>query len=253
MEAKKVDTFQFKVMPFDDDFTGRLSWQVLGRNVLCCAQNHAAARGFDSLTVNGHRYLWVLSRMTFDIKRWPKMGEEYNISTWVRRYFRFFTDRVFELRNAQGEILGYVYTIWAMIDEITRQPQKLIESTFAPYLAPEIPIPESHSSRVRVETDEPTYSRHAYYSDIDQNNHVNSIRYIEYIMDAFPKDFFNSHEVRHLEIAYNSESYANDELSVFTESAGDNAFHVIIKKNIKSGKHADTVCRATVNFKEITI
>ena len=59
-EIRKADSFHFRVNPFEDDFTGRLSWSVLGKHVLACAENHAAARGFDRLTLNGRRFLWVL-------------------------------------------------------------------------------------------------------------------------------------------------------------------------------------------------
>jgi medium-chain acyl-[acyl-carrier-protein] hydrolase len=248
MILPKTDTCRYRVDPFDDDFTGRLSWNVLGKHVLACAEHHAGARGFDKFERDGHRYLWVLSRMVFEMEKWPRIGEDYAITTWVRRYYRYFTDRCFEVLDAEGNVIGRVFTIWAMIDGETRRPQVLGElfgHTFDPYVDMEHPFPQLQPGRCKVSTETPAYVRRAFYTDIDENDHVNSIRYIEFVLDAFPKDYFARHEVKHLEMAYNNESYSGDELSVFVEkqAAGD-AYNVIIRKN-----GGETVCHSAVEFR----
>lgn len=250
----KVDTFNYTVEPFDDDFTGRLSWGVLGKHILACAENHAKARGFDRLSLNGHRYLWVLSRMVFEMEEWPHLGEEYTISTWIRRYYRYFTDRYFDIHNAEGNVIGRVFTIWAMIDETTRKPQVLEElfgNTFDPYIETCRPCDVQPFSRIRSIEGPSTYNRTAYYSDTDENDHVNSIRYIEYILDAFPKQLFSTHQVSRLEIAYNAESHSGDQLGFFLKEAGQDTYHVIVRKNIVSDSEhpgGETVCHSAVTF-----
>ncbi len=245
---QKVDSFTYTVEPFDDDFTGRLSWGVLGKHVLACAENHAGARGFDRLEKDGHRYLWVLSRVVFEMDEWPRRGETYTISTWVRKYYRFFTDRCFDVANAEGHIIGRVFTIWAMIDSETRRPQALNElfgHTFDPYIEMERPCDIRPFSRIRVAQDAPAAMRQTYYSDIDENNHVNSIRYIEFILDAFPKNMYENREVCRIEMAYNSETYCDEMLQFFMEPAGEEDWHIVIKKGT-----GETVCHSAVTFKE---
>lgn len=256
MTEQKVDTFTYVVEPFDDDFTGRLSWNVLGKHVLACAERHAGTRGFDRLMQDGHRFLWVLSRMIFEIDRWPRLGETYSISTWVRRYYRYFTDRCFDIRDAEGRVIGRVFTIWAMINETTRKPQPLTElfgHTFDPYLETVRPCKMQPLSHIRVDADIPATTRRAYYSDIDENNHVNSIRYIELILDTFPQTFFASHEVRRLEIAYNTESYSGDSLSFYSQAVTPNDSFVIIKKNVglATSAEGETICHCAVTFAPI--
>lgn len=255
MTTEKVDTFNYIVNPFDDDFTGRLSWAVLGKHVLACAECHAGARGFDSLERDGKKYLWVLSRMIFEIDVWPRLGDKYSISTWVRRYYRYFTDRCFDIRDEQGNVIGRVSTIWAMIDAETRQPQNLTDlfgQTFDPYIEEERPCDVGHVSKIRVNQEQPIYERKPYYSDIDQNDHVNSIKYIEFLLDAFPKSNFENNEVSRLEIAYNSESRYGDTLSFYIGLAADSpedTFHVVVKK-----VGADTeqvVCHSSITFRSL--
>jgi len=258
MTCEKVDTFKYVVEPFDDDFTGRLSWNVLGKHVLACAERHAGARGFDRLTLDGHqRFLWVLSRMVFEMDEWPRLGDSYTISTWVRRCYRYFTDRYFDIANDEGHVIGRVFTIWAMINETTRKPQPLNElfgHTFDPYLETERPCDMQPLSRIRVNTETPVSIRPTYYSDIDQNNHVNSVRYIELILDTFPKELFSSHQVKHLEIAYNTESYCGDSLSFYTQSAGPDDYFVVIKKNVGHPEQplGETICHSAVTFAPIS-
>ena len=83
----------------------------------------------------------------------------------------------------------------------------------------------------------------AKYSDIDINGHVNSIRYIEHILDLFPIELYQTKRIRRFEMAYVAESYFGDELSFFCDEANENEFHVEVKKN-----GSEVVCRSKVIF-----
>ena len=244
--VQKVDSFTYTVEPFDDDFTGRLSWAVLGKHVLACAENHAGARGFDRLEKDGHRYLWVLSRIVFEMDEWPRRGERYTISTWIRQYYRYFTDRCFDVADASGKIIGRVFTIWAMIDAETRRPQVLeglFGHTFDPFIEMDRPCDVRPFSRIRVNKEQAAETRHTYYSDIDENNHVNSIRYIEHILDLFPVDAFKEKRVRRFEMAYVAETMATDTMAYYMDKVDDDNFDIEVKKN-----QTDVVCRSKVIF-----
>jgi acyl-ACP thioesterase len=83
----------------------------------------------------------------------------------------------------------------------------------------------------------------AKYSDIDINGHVNSIRYIEHILDLFPIELYKTKRIRRFEMAYVAESYFGDELSFFCDEVNANEFHVEVKKNGN-----EVVCRSKVIF-----
>ena len=59
------------------------------------------------------------------------------------------------------------------------------------------------------------------YSDIDLNGHVNSIKYIEHILDLFPMEMFREKRIRRFEMAYVAESYYGDTLSFYREQTGE--------------------------------
>lgn len=252
MAPGKTESLHYTVEPFDVDFTGRLSWNVLGKHILSSAERHAEARGFNHFSINGHRCLWVLSRMAFEMDSWPRVGENYTITTWIRRYYHYFIDRCFDIVDAQGHTIGHVFSIWAMINEQSRKPEmltKLFGSAFDTYLDTERPCNIKPFNHIRVETDVPAYSRRTYYSDIDENNHVNSIRYIEFVMDSFPKEVFGNKQVRRLEIAYNSESYCGNKLSFYTHCVDEDNYNIIIKKDAEpplTKNDDEIICHSSV-------
>ena len=257
MALQKIDTYPFSVAPFDDDFTGHLSWGVLGKHILSCAERHAGARQFDSMQSNGHQYLWVLSRMIIEMEQWPYLDEEYSIATWIRRYYYYFTDRCFDVMNAQQQVIGRVFTIWAMIDGTTREPQMLQElfgKTFDPYIDLERPYSAPSFSRIKQQSEQPIATREPHYSDIDQNGHVNSIRYIEYLLDLFPKERFAAQQVSRMEITYNCETYADEMLSFYIDPLSANDYHVTIRKNVGSEQHpkGQVVCHSALTFSNRT-
>jgi acyl-ACP thioesterase len=55
------------------------------------------------------------------------------------------------------------------------------------------------------------------YNDVDINGHINSVKYIEHILDLWPLDWYRTHQIRRFEIAYVAEAHAGDSLSFFME------------------------------------
>ena len=85
-----------------------------------------------------------------------------------------------------------------------------------------------------------------FYNDVDINGHINSVKYIEHVLDLWPLQWYREHGVRRFEIAYVAEAHAGDQLSFYREQTGEDEFCVRIVKN------GDTeVCRSKVAFKPI--
>ena len=240
-DDKKIGSYKFIAEPFHVDFNGRLTMGVLGNHLLNCAGFHASERGFGIATLNEDNYTWVLSRLAIDLEEMPYQYEEFTVQTWVENVYRLFTDRNFAIIDKDGKKIGYARSVWAMINLNTRKPADLLTlhgGSIVDYVCDE-PCPIEKPSRIKVATDQPCAKLTAKYSDIDINGHVNSIRYIEHILDLFPIDLYKSKRIQRFEMAYVAESYYGDELSFFEE----NEYHVEIKKN-----GSEVVCRAKVKF-----
>ena len=208
-EDSKIGTYDFVAEPFHVDFTGKLTMGVLGNHLLNCAGFHASERGFGMATLNE------------------------NIQTWVENVYRLFTDRNFALVNQEGKTIGYARSVWAMISMETRKPADLLTlhgGSIVDYVCDK-PCPIEKPGRIKVTETNPIAEYQTKYSDIDVNGHVNSIKYIEHILDLFPLEQFKEKRVRRFEMAYVAESYYGDTLSFYQEKVGADEYHIEVKKN----------------------
>lgn len=244
-QENKIGTYDFVAEPFHVDLNGQLTMGILGNHLLNCAGFHANDRGFGMSTLNEENYTWVLSRLAIELEDMPYQYEKFSIQTWVENVYRLFTDRNFALLNKDGKKIGYARSVWAMINMNTRKPADLLsmhDGQIADYICDyECPI-EKHS-RIKVTSQDVTCSLTAKYSDIDINGHVNSIRYIEHILDLFPIEFYKAMRIRRFEIAYVAESYYGDELKFYKEEADSGEYNIEVKKN-----NEEVVCRSKVFF-----
>ena len=245
-KENKIGTYRFVAEPFHVDFTGRLTLGVLGNHLLNCAGFHATERGFGIAQLNEDNYTWVLSRLAIELEEMPYQYEDFSIQTWVENVYRLFTDRNFAITDKTGRKIGYARSIWAMINMNTRKPADLLAlhgGSIADYVCQDEACPIDKPGRIKVTSTEPCAELTAKYSDIDINGHVNSIRYIEHILDLFPLDMFRTRRIWRFEMAYVAESYYGDRLSFFLDQPEADEYHVEIRKN-----GGEVVCRSKILF-----
>ena len=246
MNDTKVGTYQFVAEPFHVDFTGKLTMGVLGNHLLNCAGFHATERGFGIAEINENHYTWVLSRLAIELDDLPRQYENFSIHSWIENVYRLFTDRNFELVNKDGQTIGYARSVWAMISMETRKPADLftLHGERLNQYASDRECPIAKPARIKVSQSAPVAEYQTKYSDIDINGHVNSIKYIEHILDLFPMETFKRKSVHRFEMAYVAESYYGDTLSFYLEEKGDNEYDIEVKKN-----NQEVVVRSKVIFK----
>lgn len=217
-EQEKIATFPLTVEPMTDDVSRRLSWHTLGHLLLDCAGKHSTANGFGYKDIGRRHQVWVVSRIVMECTDRPTTGEAYCIDTFVSRIYRQFTDRMYVLRSADtGHAFGYAASTWAVIDYDTRQPVSLESPEFAPMakLVCDKSIPLAPPARIRVASTEPVATHRVAFSDLDRNGHMNSIRYIDLLLDVALDS--PTLAVRRLEVAYAREALFGDELLIYRE------------------------------------
>jgi medium-chain acyl-[acyl-carrier-protein] hydrolase len=162
---------------------------------------------------------WVLSRVTFEMKRYPTVNEEYTFTTWVESFNRHFSQRDMEVRDARGEVIGYVRTIWMIINFATREGVDLTKLNFnINYISTkECPIPMQPRQAPVNATRTAHYKFQ--YSDFDFNRHVNTVRYVELLLNQFPLEKYDEFMVNRLEMAFYKESRYGETASVLVDDS----------------------------------
>lgn len=249
---EKVGKYLFMAEPFHCDFSHRLFMGHLGNHLLNAADFHSTDRDFGMTYLNPIHKTWVLSRLAVEMDEMPMQYTKFNVETWVESAMKYFTNRNFCVVGEDGKIYGYGRSVWAMIDTQTRQPQDILEihdGEIVNWIETEKECPIEKSSRVKM-SDKAVLVREidTYYNDVDVNGHVNSIKYIEHILDLFSIDFYRENKIKRFEIAYVAESYGGDRLSFWQEQTGDNEYCIRITKLSEDGEKTIEVCRCKVVF-----
>lgn len=249
---EKIGSYEFLAEPFHCDFSQRLFMGHLGNHMLNAADFHSTARGFGMkylLTINRS---WVLSRLAIEMDEMPLMYTKFNVETWVESAMRYFTSRNFRVVGEDGKVYGYGRSIWAMIDTETRQPVNLLEvrdGLLEDYVEADKPCPVDKESRVKMSNEaQPVGSVIARYNDIDINGHVNSVKYIEHVLDLFPLEFYRDKRLLRFEIAYVAEAHYGDELRFYCETDDDLTYRVRITRSNASLPEEVETCRCMLRF-----
>ncbi len=251
-EQNKIDSHPIYVEPFHVDFTGRIFMGVLGNHLLNAAGNHSQRRGWGIGALNESRHTWVLSRLSIEMDEMPKSYQHCTIRTWVESVMKLFTNRNFSIHDSEERPIGYARSVWAMIDLETRRPcdlMSLYDGDILNYVVSEKEniCPIAGHGRFRFRDAQKARTISTYYSDVDINGHINSIKYIEHILDLFPQERL-ARGIHRFEIAYKAESYLGDTLTFFVQSLDDNETDVEVRKNVTTDNPGDVVCQAKVRF-----
>lgn len=243
----KVGCYEFMAEPFHCDFSHRLFMGHLGNHLLNAADYHSDARGYGMTYLNPLHKTWVLSRLAIEMKEMPCMYDKFQVETWVESAMRYFTSRNFCVSTRSGRVYGYGKSIWAMIDTDTRQPTDILgihEGLIKKYIEVDKACPIAKPSRVKMGNDvQLVQTLEARYHDIDVNGHINSVKYIEHILDLWPMSWYKSHPLKRLEIAYVSEGHQGDILNFYTEAESGLERKVSVVR-----QDGGELCRASMIF-----
>ena len=238
--------------PFHCDFSGRLFMGHLGNHMLNAADFHSTARGFGMQYLMGIHRSWVLSRLAIEMTEMPQMYTQFNVETWGESAMRYFTSRNFAVvgQGPAAKVYGYGRSIWAMIDTETRQPTDIYDidnGAIDNWIVADKACPIDKGGRVKMsEQAELVRTVDTHYNDVDINGHINSVKYIEHVLDLWPLEWYREHAIKRFEIAYVAEAHAGDQLSFYREQTAANEYCIRIVKTSSETADPVEVCRSKV-------
>jgi acyl-ACP thioesterase len=254
----KVGRYPFMAEPFHCDFSHRLFMGHLGNHLLNAADFHSADRDFGMTYLNPIHKTWVLSRLAIEMEEMPVQYTKFFVETWVESAMKFFTNRNFRVVGADDNVYGYGRSVWAMIDTDTRQPQDILavrDGAITQWIETEKACPIEKGGRVKMgDGAELVRTIDTYYTDVDVNGHINSVKYIEHVLDLWDVAWYREHRIKRFEIAYVAEAHQADRLSFYREMVSGQAEEGALEFNIRIVKMAPgstegvEVCRSKVKF-----
>ncbi len=196
---------------------------------------HAAELGVGIQALQQEGHTWMLGRLALDLVRPPAWREACVLTTWpsgVRR--KLLAERQFALETAEGESLLTASSEWLYVDFIKGRLLRAPESVQAlahpgvlnfGLCAERFPEVEAKAGAVAEKTF--TVRR----SEIDANNHVNNVHYLEWMLESLPEEVYFQATPKKLDIEYKQAAKLGDEVVARTVSGEGGAFaHVVINR-----------------------
>lgn len=197
------------------------------------AWQHADILGVSVPALQEKGHTWVLHRLVLHFKKAIRNRELVEIETWPSGVEKFFTYRDFRFRNSTSELVAEGCTAWVVIDLQKRRlipiPDYIsggrfaIENNHLPHPSGKLPEPGNL-------TPGPEFT--AYYQHLDENNHVNNVHYLEWMLASLPQDFVVHQHLASVDIQFKSECVLGDEILTFFEQLSEGeVVHLIREKH----------------------
>ena len=151
----------------------------------CCHINHSL---FD---LQNQNIGWVLVSGVMQLDYYPKYKEKITIRTWLSSYSTVKGFRENIIYNQQNQIIGRAKGLWVFYDIEKRKPIIILDEIKEKWgFENEISINENISQKITpVNSTNPSKKFKVNMFDVDSNNHVNNIRYLQWLMESIPIDF----------------------------------------------------------------
>ena len=246
----KIGSYNFLVEPFHCDFSNHIFIGHLGNHLLNAADFHSNERGYGMDYLNSVHKTWVLSRFVIEMNEMPEAYERITVDTWVENVMKFFTSRNYAVVSRDGaKAYAYGRSIWVMINIDTRQPTDIYsvhDGLIEKYVETEKDCPIAPPARVVIGQDlELAREINIYYNDIDINGHLNSVKYIDHVLDLFDIDYYRTHQLRRVDIAYVAEAHAGDVVRLYKAQVAEDEY--VVKMTKKAEREVEIV-RCKIKF-----
>jgi medium-chain acyl-[acyl-carrier-protein] hydrolase len=236
MQKNGIWQEDFRIRADEMNRHGRLSPLALFNYLQEAAGRHAQHLGFGVEQLLAQQRNWMLSRFFLQIDTYPRYGDEITVHTWPCGVDRFFALRDFLITDGSQAVIARATSGWLLIDLAARRIMRLgsmldehtVRQRAIDKTLQKLPQPLIHEAQKEFSVR---------LSDIDVNQHANSVTYLEWMLETVPLSTQDSQVLTLLEVNYQAEALLAETVisSVHVDDTVQGSwFHSIQKK--KSGE-----------------
>lgn len=203
------------------------------------AEMHSVEIGYGITNIEETNLSWAILNWKVKILSRPHYGDVITVKTWPRHSTKLYSYRDFEVLNDKGETIAIATSKWILIDarkgKIAKIPDDLRseynsedKSVFGIIDLPKLEEPNAYKSCI----DYPIRK-----ADIDINNHVNNICYLDMATQAFPDKPLKLNTCNEFEILYKHQIRLDDNI-VAHYSYENNCNYIVVKSTDGNTLHS---------------
>lgn len=240
-----VYTEYFRTYSYNEDshLNAKLEWCFqIAQEVAGC---HAALANCSIEDLKKVGKTWVITQEKIKVHRYPSWPEQIKVQTWINKPQGLTLPRSVVAYDANDKVLFELCSYWVILD---------LNKNFRPvppsFITKDLCLPSSKP----VEAEKPKKIKEKegrlfnkitpqiYYSDTDNNQHVNNISYLQWALNSMENEFRNQYKTEKLYSTWQKQTFSEDEVEMITTTSCDNPYendevefyHKLIKKDDES-------------------
>lgn len=228
-----IQTDTFTVRGYECDAFGRMSIPALMNLMQESANRNAIDYGIGISDLAERGFGWMLMRFRLRMHEYPRYGQTIRVMTYPTEVEKYFIYRDFQVLAEDGTLLADAASTWLVFSMEKRSMVSLPD--FIRRLSPPTDLPKTTvapigklSSRPIFQSADfnPTHTKdiEVGWLSIDQNQHVNNVAYVEWLLEAMSTETLKTRKLAEIDLVYRTESHWQDQLQIQSVIESPQAF-----------------------------
>lgn len=185
-----------------------------------------------------HQVIWMLHKWDVILHQIPVFNQQILIRTLPVSISGFTGFRKFWVLDSAGQIMVEADSAWLFINTLNKRPVRIsddIKKAYGHFEQPESKLEMPNVPGLL----QPDFSKEfsVRSSDIDINEHVNNVRYLEWALEAIPKEIICKHRLLNLKIVFKKETVygqkINSQVQIIQELNALKCMHQIVDEQCR--------------------
>ena len=217
---------RFVVRSYESGVTNHVSLATLCNYMQESAGLGADKMGWGIRKLQDAGLTWMLSRLYVKVADYVPWGTELTLRTWPSGMRgRLLATRCFQAEDGSGDEVFQAYSEWLYVDMKSQRIMKLPDefSNLVPEGTPVVAPMDLGGKSVKLPEVTAVAEIRVRQSDLDFNDHVNNVHYVEWMLEALPGRGGPSE----IDIVFRSAAKAGEVLASECFCDGNRSFHQI--------------------------
>lgn len=213
-----IQSDKFQIRGYECDALGRLSIPALMNLMQESANRNALDYGIGMVDLARQGYGWMLMRFRLQVHHYPRYGQTIQVVTYPTFVEKYFIYRDFRVMAGDGALLADAASTWLIFGTEKRAMVPLpgfVRTLTVPFgidPMPKLPLKPAFQTAPFGSVDETSVE--VGWLTIDQNQHVNNVAYVHWLLEAMDHQLLHRAEIAEIDLVYRNESHWGDSLRV---------------------------------------